>query len=174
MIKTKVALTLDTSLLRRVDKLVAKQQFRNSPGHRARIEARTEELIEEEMTLRIAWSALTAFSHFERIKNIRIDSGMHLIAIRELRQAAAQFSDVASQIEDWYQVVKGATWQNLEEVRQTYRSAEAVRNFTVFNIKGNRYRLIVSINYIKQTIYFKYFLTHAQYDKEDWKNDPYF
>jgi mRNA interferase HigB len=145
-----------------------------SPERRARIEARTEELIEEEMTLRIVWSALTAFSHFERIKNIRIDSGMHLIAIRELRQAAAQFPDVASQIEDWYQVVKGATWQNLEDVRQTYSSAEAVRNFTVFNIKGNRYRLIVSINYPKQTIYFKYFLTHAQYDKEDWKNDPYF
>jgi mRNA interferase HigB len=145
-----------------------------SPERRARIEARTKELIEEEMTLRIVCPSLTAFSHFERMKVIRIDFGMHLIAIREVRQAAAQFPDVASQIEDWYQVVKGATWQNLEEVRQTYSSAEAVRNFTVFNIKGNRYRLIVSINYIKQTIYFKYFLTHAQYDKEDWKNDSYF
>jgi mRNA interferase HigB len=145
-----------------------------SPERRARIEARTKELIEEEMTRRIVWPALTEFSHFERMKDIRIDSGMHLIAIRELRKAAAQFPDVASQIEDWYQVVKGATWQNLEEVRQTYSFAEAVRNFTVFNIKGNRYRLIVSINYIKQTIYFKYFLTHAQYDKEDWKDDLYF
>jgi mRNA interferase HigB len=145
-----------------------------SPERRARIEARAKELIEEEMTLRTAWPALTAFSQNERIKNIRIDSDMRLIAIRELRQAAAQFPDVANQIEDWYQVVKGATWQDLEEVRQTYSSAEAVRNFTVFNIKGNRYRLIASINYIKQTIYFKYFLTHAQYDKEDWKNDPYF
>jgi mRNA interferase HigB len=144
------------------------------PERRARIEARTKELIEEEMALRIVRPALTALSHFERIEIIRGNAGMHLIAIRELRQAAAQFPDVASQIEDWYQVVKGSTWQNLEEVRQTYSSAEAVRNFTVFNIKGNRYRLIVSINYIKQTIYFKYFLTHAQYDKEDWKNDPYF
>jgi mRNA interferase HigB len=98
---------------------------------------------------------------------------MHLIAISKLRQAAAQFPDVAGQIEDWYQVVKSADWQNLTEVRQTYSSAEAVGTFTVF-IKGNSYRLIVAIDYTKQTIFFKYFLTHAQYDKDDWKNDPYF
>jgi hypothetical protein len=62
-----------------------------SPERLARIEVRTKELIEEEMTLRTVWPALTSFSHFERMKSIRIDSGMHLIAIRELRQAAAQF-----------------------------------------------------------------------------------
>ncbi|MFM7448423.1 MAG: type II toxin-antitoxin system HigB family toxin [Leptolyngbyaceae cyanobacterium] len=41
-------------------------------------------------------------------------------------------------------------------------------------MKGNRYRLIVSINYQKQIVYFKYFLTHAEYNKDTWKNDPYF
>ncbi|MEG3979486.1 type II toxin-antitoxin system HigB family toxin [Microcoleus sp. T3B2] len=46
--------------------------------------------------------------------------------------------------------------------------------FTVFNIKGNNYRLIVSIDYESQLIYIKYILTHAEYDKEKWKNDPYF
>jgi mRNA-degrading endonuclease HigB of HigAB toxin-antitoxin module len=72
------------------------------------------------------------------------------------------------------EIVKVATWQNLTEVQQTDSSAEAVGNFTVFNIKGNRYRLIFSINYLKQIIYFKYFLTHAEYNKDNWKNDPYF
>jgi mRNA interferase HigB len=99
---------------------------------------------------------------------------MHLIAISRLREDAAKFSDVLNQIEDWNEIVKIATWQNLIEVQQTYALAEAVGNFTVFNIKGNRYRLIVSINYPKQIIYFKYFLTHAEYDKDNWKNDPYF
>jgi mRNA interferase HigB len=64
--------------------------------------------------------------------------------------------------------------RTLEEVRQSHGSAEAVGNFTVFNIKGNAYRLIVGIDYEIGTIYFKYFLTHAEYDKEKWKNDPYF
>lgn len=99
---------------------------------------------------------------------------MHLIAISRLREDAAKFSDVLTQIEDWNEIVKTATWQNLIEVQQTYALAEAVGNFTVFNIKGNRYRLIVSINYSKQIIYFKYFLTHAEYNKDSWKNDPYF
>jgi mRNA interferase HigB len=99
---------------------------------------------------------------------------MHLIAISRLREAAAKYSDVAIQIEDWNEIVKIVTWQNLTEVQQTYSSAEAVGNFTVFNIKGNRYRLIVSINYLRQIIYFKYFLIHAEYDKDNWKNDPYF
>ena len=99
---------------------------------------------------------------------------MHLIAITRLREAAAKFPDVATQIEDWNEIVEAATWQNLIEVQQTYTFAEAVGNFTVFNIKGNRYRLIVSINYLRQIIYFKYFLTHAEYDKDNWKNDSYF
>jgi len=42
------------------------------------------------------------------------------------------------------------------------------------DIKGNKYRLILSINYEKQIIYIKYILTHAEYDKETWKNDCYF
>jgi mRNA interferase HigB len=59
-------------------------------------------------------------------------------------------------------------------VRQNYPEAEAVGNFTVFNIKGNNYRLIVGMDYETQTVYYKYFLTHAEYDKDDWKNNPYF
>jgi mRNA interferase HigB len=60
------------------------------------------------------------------------------------------------------------------DIRQIYRDADAVGNFVVFNIKGNNYRLIVGIDYADQTVYFKYFLTHAEYDKDKWKNDPYF
>ncbi|MBC1224728.1 type II toxin-antitoxin system HigB family toxin [Nostoc sp. UCD121] len=49
-----------------------------------------------------------------------------------------------------------------------------VRRITVFNIKGNKYRLIVDIRYSSQTIFIKYVLTHPEYDKERWKDDPYF
>jgi mRNA interferase HigB len=99
---------------------------------------------------------------------------MHLISISRLRVFISQYPDVENQIEDWDIIVRSADWQNLIEVQQTYSSAEAVGNSTVFNIKGNRYRLIVSIDYQKQIVYFKYFLTHAEYDKEKWKNDPHF
>jgi mRNA interferase HigB len=99
---------------------------------------------------------------------------MHLFKIRNLRQDAARYPDVEKQIKDWYDIVKVAEWQSLIDVQGIYREAEAVGNFTVFNIKGNKYRLIVSIDHEAQLIYYKYFLTHAEYDKENWKNDDYY
>jgi len=99
---------------------------------------------------------------------------MHLISIQNLRQAAAQYPDVQKKIDTWYTIVKKTEWRNLEDVRKIYRDAEAVGNFTIFNIKGNDYRLIVGINYEAQVVYYKYLLTHADYDKGKWKNDPYF
>jgi mRNA interferase HigB len=99
---------------------------------------------------------------------------MHLISIRNLRDVAAKYSDAQKPIEDWYAAVKQAEWSCLEDIRLIYPSADAVGNFTVFNIKGNNYRLIVGIDYEDRTVYFKYFLTHAEYDKDKWKNDPYF
>ena len=99
---------------------------------------------------------------------------MHLIAISRLRTDAARYPDVSKQVEVWYATVKGANWNSLEDVRAIYRDAEAVGNFTVFNFKRNAYRLIVGLNYEDSTIYYKYLLTHAEYDKDNWKNDPYF
>lgn len=99
---------------------------------------------------------------------------MHLISIGKLRAQVARYSDISRQIQDWYNVVKNAKWQSLEDVREIFSDAEAVGNLTVFNIKGNAYRLIVGINYKKGSIYYKYFLTHAEYSKDRWKNDPYF
>ncbi len=97
---------------------------------------------------------------------------MRLIAIKNLRTEACRYSDAKKAVETWYLVVKNAAWSNLEDVREVYRDAEAVGNFTVFNVKGNNYRLIVGIDYVKQRVYFKYFLTHSEYDKDYWKNDP--
>ena len=97
---------------------------------------------------------------------------MHLISTRKLLIDAAKYTDVSSQIRSWCKTVEVSSWQNLLEVRQVYATAEAVGNFTVFNIKS--YRLIVGINYRVQRVYYKYFLTHAEYDKEKWKDDPYF
>ncbi|MDB9494307.1 type II toxin-antitoxin system HigB family toxin [Spirulina major CS-329] len=99
---------------------------------------------------------------------------MRIIATKNLIGDAQKYPGLLPVIASWCQVVKNINWQNLEEVKQNYASAEAVGDFTVFNIKGNQYRLIVGINYTKQIIYYKYLLTHAEYDKGRWKNDPYF
>jgi mRNA interferase HigB len=99
---------------------------------------------------------------------------MHIISRKKLRDFSKEHADCCEALDDWYKTASKAIWRNLVEVQAVYLQAEAVSNFTVFNIKGNKYRLIASINYEKQVIYIKYVLTHAEYDKDNWKNDPYY
>ncbi|MBC5794045.1 MAG: type II toxin-antitoxin system HigB family toxin [Sphaerospermopsis kisseleviana] len=99
---------------------------------------------------------------------------MNVISRKILRYFCLNHADSCDAIYDWYRVASKAQWQNLIEVQSFYKSAESVGKFTVFNIKGNNYRLIVDIVYASQRIYIKYILTHAEYDQGKWKNDPYF
>ncbi|MGG6265655.1 type II toxin-antitoxin system HigB family toxin [Leptolyngbya sp. AN03gr2] len=99
---------------------------------------------------------------------------MRVISRKILREFCKSHANSCDALYDWYRVATKADWQNLLEVQQIYSSAEAVGNFTVFNIKGNQYRLIVDLVYPAQRIYIKYVLTHAEHDKDEWKNDPYF
>ena len=99
---------------------------------------------------------------------------MHLISAGKLKESSAVYPDVKEVIKSFYKKVEKSTWQNLIDVQQDYQDAEAVGEFTVFNIKGNKYRLILDINYTDQLAYFKYFLPHAEYDKDQWKNDQYY
>lgn len=99
---------------------------------------------------------------------------MHIISRKRLLYAFQVYPNLEIPLDNWYRVAKSSSWSDINEVRQVYPSADAVGNFTVFNIKGNDYRLIVDIVYTTQRIYIKYILTHAEYNKDKWKNDPYF
>ena len=99
---------------------------------------------------------------------------MHLMAPKQLQQAAFQYPDTKIWVQNFCKTIKLATWQNLIEVQEFFSTAESAGNFTVFNVKGNSYRLILSIDYEAQVAYFKYFLTHAECNKDSWKDDPYY
>jgi mRNA interferase HigB len=55
-----------------------------------------------------------------------------------------------------------------------FSSADGVKNLTVFNIGGNKYRLIALVDYKYQKVFVRAVMTHSEYDKEDWKNDSWF
>lgn len=100
---------------------------------------------------------------------------MRIYSKKALDEFGKIHADVADVLQGWYRVAKSAKWQNIQDVKQSCSaSADAAGRFTVFNIKGNKYRLIVSIDYEKQIINIKYILTHAEYDSGRWKNDPYY
>ncbi len=58
---------------------------------------------------------------------------------------------------------------DFNELRETFASADYVDGLTVFNIGGNKYRLIASIHYNRRKVYIRNVLTHAEYDREGWK-----
>lgn len=94
---------------------------------------------------------------------------MRIIAKSRLMALAAAHGDCDSQVVAWYAIASKATWHNLSEVRRTFPHADPVGDKTVFNIKGNAYRLIVHIHYEAGIIYVRDLLTHAAYDKGAWK-----
>jgi mRNA interferase HigB len=84
-------------------------------------------------------------------------------------EAAAQSGDLASPLDAWYRIAKKAEWKSLEDVKRVFPSADGVAKYTVFNIKGNHYRLITEINYSTGRLYIRHVLTHAEYSKGGWK-----
>ncbi len=94
---------------------------------------------------------------------------MHVISRKKLKEAAAQHGDLEAALDIWFRIAKKASWKSLQEVRQVFPSADQAEGYTVFNIKGNAYRLITKIFYKYGRIYVRHVLTHAEYDKGDWK-----
>jgi mRNA interferase HigB len=81
--------------------------------------------------------------------------------------------DARSFLEMWLAVAKAAEWDSLQDVRADYPHADGVRvasgnTVTVFNVCGNKYRLIVSIKYRYGIIYIRDFMTHAEYGRNTW------
>jgi mRNA interferase HigB len=94
---------------------------------------------------------------------------MHIISRKRLKEASARHADLEDPLDAWFRIAKRASWEKLEDVRRTFSTADAVGKWTVFNIKGNRYRLIAEINFGAQRIYIRHVLTHHEYDRGGWK-----
>ena len=99
---------------------------------------------------------------------------MHIISASRLKEFYEKYPDAKFSLRSWYKLTQLAQWQNLAEVRQTFNSADQVGQLTVFNIKGNKYRLITYIDYRSKKVFIRNFMTHSEYDKNQWKNDSWF
>ena len=102
---------------------------------------------------------------------------MRIIKESRLREYAKQHSRAASPLRHWRTTIRCASWKTFADVKQTFRSADQVTvpngyQVVVFNIGGGAFRLITAIHYNRGIVYIRKFLTHAEYSKEEWKNDP--
>lgn len=97
---------------------------------------------------------------------------MRIIAFRTLREfwERAEYSDSENSLRSWYYEAKSANWKNANDLKWQYKNASIIgEGKVVFNIKGNTYRLVVSIDYEFQVIFIRFIGTHKQYDKIDAK-----
>jgi len=91
---------------------------------------------------------------------------LRVISIKILREFWIKHNDCEQQLKSWYRETEKAKWKNLNELKSEYPTVSILENSrVVFNIKGNKYRLIVKINFQYQIIWLRFIGTHAEYDK---------
>ena len=91
---------------------------------------------------------------------MRIISKKALFLFREKHQ------DSNNSLNDWYTKINKGNYNSLHQLRKTFPSADAVGRYTIFNIGGNKYRLITAIHYNTRTVYIRDFWTHSEYSQK--------
>jgi mRNA interferase HigB len=94
---------------------------------------------------------------------------MHVISTKKLREVWAALPELQTHLRAWVKLAEKAEWHQFSDVRASLKTADQVGKFCVFNIHGNRYRLICDIHYNRGKVYIRHFLTHAEYDRGRWK-----
>jgi mRNA interferase HigB len=102
---------------------------------------------------------------------------VYIVTRRHLSEAMERYPDAANEIKAWVRIVEAVRWHNFAEVRRTFKDADYGDGYVIFNIRGNRYRLITVIHYAKTTdgvktqghVYIRSFLTHREYNnRSNW------
>ena len=93
---------------------------------------------------------------------------MRIIARRTLREFWTRHPQAQAPLQTWYAAVRGATWGKHADIRAVFGSADFVAdNRVIFDIGGNKYRLVVHVSYTRGWVLIKFVGTHADYDRID-------
>lgn len=94
---------------------------------------------------------------------------MHVITRKRLNEFAEKYPETKTALAHWYGLAKRNEFSNFAELRNVFSSADKVGKLTVFNLGGNKVRLVAAIHYNRKKIYIRAVLTHAEYDDGTWK-----
>ncbi len=101
---------------------------------------------------------------------------MRIIKETRLKEYWQEHERAKNPLEHWRDATREAEWKSFQDVRKTFGSADSVpvdggKTAIIFDIGGNKWRLITTIHYNTQIVYVRQFLTHPEYDKGQWKNN---
>jgi mRNA interferase HigB len=94
---------------------------------------------------------------------------VHIITRTRLDDFAQAHPDARVSLRNWFTIVRKTDYASFIDLRRTFPSADQVDQFTVFNIGGNKFRLIAAIHYNRKKLYIRHILTHAEYDRNTWR-----
>ncbi len=99
---------------------------------------------------------------------------MRVISLKTIKAFWQRYPDAEPPLRHWFKIVEGADWSSLADLRQTFRSADPVRvasgnTVVVFDVGGNKYRVVAAIHYNAGRLYVLRVMTHREYDRETWK-----
>ncbi len=90
-------------------------------------------------------------------------------AIRDILEAHPEDRSAPDAFAKWYDLVRNNCFADISALRRVFPSADLVGDLVVFNVRGNRYRLVARVVYQKGRVYIRRGLTHVEYDRGDWK-----
>lgn len=96
---------------------------------------------------------------------------MRVISPKMLREFWDDHPDARRPLTNWRRVTVKAEWKTFDDVRRSFATADRYKQFTIFDIGGNKYRLIAAIHYNTGLVYIRHVLTHAQYTRGRWKKE---
>jgi mRNA interferase HigB len=94
-----------------------------------------------------------------------------VISKKSLREFWRKHADAKAPLEEWHKRTLKADWNNLSDVRKGFPHADIVGTCVVFNIGGNKYRLIAKVAFQRKIVFVRFVLTHKDYDRGGWKDD---
>ena len=94
---------------------------------------------------------------------------MHIISKKMLRQFWVKHPDAERPLRRWFRTVTAAEWTSLAELKGTFGHADQVGKLIVFNVGGNKARVIAAVHFNRGKLFIRQVLSHADYDRGDWK-----
>ncbi len=92
---------------------------------------------------------------------------MHIISKKPLREFWGKYPDSEKPLQAWYRTVERSTYKNWSQLHDAFSTADKVEKWIVFNIGGNKYRLVIAVNYPYRMCYVRFVGTHQVYDRID-------
>ena len=94
---------------------------------------------------------------------------MRVISYKRIRDAQEKWPQSANALQSWYEKITNNHLANFAQMKSVFPAADLVGRLHVFDIGGNKIRLIAGVSYSTQQVFIKHVLTHIEYDKDKWK-----